>query len=155
MAQAKLKQKSPNCPTSFDTPRSDVILDIPLLYAVVARPMKRVMRQRRRVMKPFFPLLQLKGFSLSSSVNLSTMYSWSCLCVISVSLSGRSISTSFNGPSSGLSESLPLRSFRKEPPHILHFLLCFPAFSSCFVLGKSPAEATSFPTSILLPSILC
>lgn len=56
-AQAKLKVKRPIWPSSVEESRSLTMLEIPELYAVVARPMKRVMRLSMVVTPLFFHLL--------------------------------------------------------------------------------------------------
>lgn len=141
MAQAKLKQNKPSWPNSLERPRSSHIRSIPLLYAVVANPMKSVIRQRRRVIHAFLPSLQLNGSSLSSSVNFNTMCSCPSLCTVSQSVSGKSISTSFKGPSSA-SESLSWRCCMNDPPAILPFWACLSVLSSCLAAGKSELESS-------------
>lgn len=73
MAQAMLKVKRPSCPMISGTPNSSHIRPIPELYAVVARPMNKVIRFRRVVMNLLYQGFQLKGFSLSPVAKESTM----------------------------------------------------------------------------------
>jgi hypothetical protein len=47
-ADAKLKQNNPNCLSPVDTPKPSTMLSIPLLCAIVARPMKSAMRHSNK-----------------------------------------------------------------------------------------------------------
>lgn len=98
MAQTMLKRNKPNWPISVDTPNSSVMPLMVELYAVVASPMKSVMRFSIVVTLPFHQGLQLKGFTGSPMAYRSTMYSFPSCSTISVKVSGISMSTSVSGP---------------------------------------------------------
>lgn len=101
---------------------------------MVARPMKSVIRLSNQVMKLFLFLLQLNGCSLSPGANLRRITSSPLICFVSVSVSGRSISTSLSGPSSlsELSPSFPRSSSKNFPPAVRPLVGCFlSTFSLC------------------------
>lgn len=105
-AQAKLKVKRPIWPSSVEESKSLTMLEIPELYAVVARPMKRVMRLSIAVTPLFFHLLHSYGFSLSPVANVRIIYSFSSCMTVSVRVRGISMfSTVLIGPQSASMDS--------------------------------------------------
>jgi hypothetical protein len=77
MAHEILKVNRPNCPIISGTPNSSHMLPMPELYAVVANPMKSVIKFSIVVMLLLYQGFQLNGFSLSPVAKDKTMYSLS------------------------------------------------------------------------------